>query len=35
MIGQLTWENDFHMACFCKQDERRSRCRDIECTYPT
>ena len=30
-IGQLTLENDFHMACFCKQDERRPRCRDLEC----
>jgi len=29
-IGQLTLENDFHMACFCKQDERLSRCRDLE-----
>lgn len=30
-IGQLTLENDFHMAFFCKRDERRSRCRDLEC----
>jgi transposase-like protein len=25
------WRTIFHMACFCKQDARRSRCRDLEC----
>jgi transposase-like protein len=30
-IGQITLENDFHMACFCKQGERRPRHRDLEC----
>ena len=30
-VARLKMERDIHMACFCKQDEHRPRCRDLEC----